>query len=83
MLIFLANFSYHEVVFPEYSRKIPGMSISKKIPKLSVEHCKVMKLFLEVKKFKKLSYGLSCENFNIGNSSLAMFFWTLLKPLYI
>ena len=43
-----------------------------------------MKIILEVKKFKKLFCGLSCENFNIGSlSSLAMFFWTLLKPFYI
>ena len=26
-----------------------------------------MKIFLEVKKFKKLFCGLSCENFNIGS----------------
>ena len=26
-----------------------------------------MKIFLEVKKFKKLFYGLSCESFHIGS----------------
>ena len=31
------------------------------------EYCKAMKIFLEVKKFKKLFCGLFCENFDIGS----------------
>ena len=34
---------------------------------MSPEYCKVIKIFLEVKKFKKLFCGLFCENFNIGS----------------
>ena len=47
----LANSSNYKVIFPEYSRNIPRMSVSK----------------IEVKKFKKSFCGLSCENFNIGS----------------
>ena len=31
------------------------------------DYCKVMKIFLEVKMFKKLFCGLSSVNFNIGS----------------
>ena len=41
----LANSSNHLVMFPEYSGYIPGLSVS-----ISPEYCKVMKIFLEVKK---------------------------------
>ena len=61
-----------------------GACCFKNIPRISLEYCKVMKIFLEVKKFKKLFYRLSCEDVDIGSlASLAMFFWTLLKPFYI
>ena len=42
----LANSSNHLVMFPEYSRNIPRLSVS-----ISPEYCKVMKILLEVKKF--------------------------------
>ena len=58
---FLANPSNHELMFPEYSRNIPQMPI------ISPEYCKVMKIFLEAKMFKKLFCGLFCENFDIGS----------------
>ena len=46
------------------------------IPRISPEYCKVMKIILEVKKFKKLFCGLSCENVDIGSfhSLLLQFF---------
>ena len=39
----------------------------KNVPRISPEYWKVVKIFLEVKKFKNLFCGLSCENFNIGS----------------
>ena len=39
----------------------------KNFPRISSEYCKVLKIFLEVKKFRKWICGLSCENFNIGS----------------
>ena len=39
----------------------------KNIPRISPEYCKVMRIFLEVKKLKKMFCGLSCENFKIGS----------------
>ena len=53
----LANSSNHEVMFPKYSRIIPRMPISKIFQVYSLEYCKVMKIFLEVRKLKKLFYG--------------------------
>ena len=63
----LANSSNHEIMFPDYPRGIPQMFVSKIfIPSISPGYFKVMKRYLEVKKFKKLFCGLSCENFKIG-----------------
>ena len=42
----LVNSSNDLVMFPEYSRNIARLSVS-----ISPEYCKVMKMFLEVKKF--------------------------------
>ena len=41
----LANSSNHLVMFPEYSEYIPRLSVS-----ICPEYCKVIKIFLEVKK---------------------------------
>ena len=53
-------------MFPEYSRNIPRISVSKIFQEyhgnmLSYED------ILEAKKFKKDFCGLSCENLNIGS----------------
>ena len=53
----LANSSNHEVMFPKYSRIIPRMPVSKKFQVYLLEYCKVMKIFLEVRKLKNLFYG--------------------------
>ena len=39
----------------------------KNIPRICPKYCKVIKIVLEVKKFKKLFCGLSWESFNIGS----------------
>ena len=62
--IFLANSSNHEVMFSEYSRNISQMFVSKIFPRYPRN---IVMKFLEVKKFKKLFCGLSCENFNTGS----------------
>ena len=41
-----ANSSNHLVMFPEYSRNIPRLPVS-----ISPEYCKIMTIFLGVKKF--------------------------------
>ena len=64
MLIFLASSSNQEVMFPEFSRNIPQMSASKIFRGYPRN---IRKVFLGVKKFKKLFCGLSCESFNIGS----------------
>ena len=43
------------------------MSVSKIFQRYRCNIVKVIKIFLETKKFKKLLRGLSCENFNIGS----------------
>ena len=48
----LANSSNHKVIFPEYSRNIPQMFVSK-IFHGYPRNIVIMKIFLEVKKFKK------------------------------
>ena len=63
-----ANSSNQEVIFPKYLRNIPRMSVSRiNVPRILPEYCKVMKTFLEVKNFKKLFCGISCENVNLGS----------------
>ena len=71
-----SNFSR---IFEKHSKNV----CFKNIPRISPEYCGIMKIFLEVKKFKKRFCGLSCENLKLAVFSLAMFFWTLLKPFYI
>ena len=75
-----ADSSNHEVIFPEYSRNIPNFCF-KNIPRISPEYCKVMKIFLEVKKFKKMFCGLSCENFNIGSLLSCNVFLNLIETV--
>ena len=60
----LPNSSNNKVVFPEDSRNISRMSVSKIFH--GFPRSKVLKIFLEVKKFKKLFCGLSCDNVDIG-----------------
>ena len=53
----------------------------KNIPSISPEDSKVMKIFLEVKKIKKLFYGLSCGNFNIGSFLSCNVFLNLIETV--
>ena len=64
----LANSSNHKAMFPEYSKNIPRIFVSKILQGYPRNIIAVLwKYFYEVKKFKKLLCGLSCENFNIGS----------------
>ena len=62
----LANSSNHKVMFPEYSRNIPRMSISKVFQGYPGNIVKLWKYFRS-QKVQKLFCRLSCENFNIGS----------------
>ena len=48
-------------IFEEHSTNV----CFKNIPRITPQYCKVTKIFLKVKKFKKLFCGLSCEDLNI------------------
>ena len=61
----LTNSSNREVMFSEYSRNIPRMSISKIF--------QGMKIFLVVKKFKKLFCGYPVKIVTLAVSSLKCF----------
>ena len=58
------------------------MSVSKSFQGCSRNILRLWICFCEVKKFKKLFCGLSCEIYNINTLICWMFFWTLLKPLF-
>ena len=47
--------TFHEFLFQKYFKNIPGILQGYE------------NIFYEVKKFKKLFCGLSCENFNFGS----------------
>ena len=79
----LGNSSNHKVMFPENSRNISRMSVSKSFQRYSRNILRLWKCFCELKKSKKLFYGLSWEMFNIGSLISWMFFWPLLKPFFI
>ena len=64
---FLVNSSNHKAMFLEYSKNIPRISVSKMFQGYSRNIAKLWKYFYEVKKFKKLFCGLSCENFKIAS----------------
>ena len=56
----LGNYSNHKAMFPEYSKNIPRTSVSKIFQGYPQKIVKLRKRFHEVKKFKKLFFGLSC-----------------------
>ena len=62
----LANSSNH-VMFPEYSRNIPWMSVSIIFQGYPRNIVKLWKYFSKSKSSKKLFCEFSCENFNIGS----------------
>ena len=78
----LAISSNHKVMFPEYSRNIPWMSVSKSFQGQSRNILRLWICFCDVQKFKKLFCGLSCEIYNIGSLISWMLFWTLLKSFF-
>ena len=57
----LASFNNQKVIFPEYSRNIPQISVSKIVKGYPRNIIRLWKCFCEVKKFKKLFCALSCE----------------------
>ena len=61
----LANSSNHEVMFPEYSRNIPRMSVSKVFQGYPRNIVKYENNFRN-QKVQKVVCRLSCENVNIG-----------------
>ena len=79
----LADSSNRKILFPEYSRNIPWISVSKIFQGYPRNIIRLWKCYSGVKKLKKLFCGLSCEIFNIGSLISWMFFWTLLKPFFI
>ena len=60
-----ANSSNHKVMFPEYSRNIPRMSVSKSFQGYTRNILRLWKCLWGVEKLKKLFFGLCCEVFNI------------------
>ena len=65
----LANSSNHKAMFPEYSKNIPRISVSKIFQGYLRNIVRLQKCFHKAKKCKKLFCGLSCEMFNIGRQS--------------
>ena len=72
------SFSNHEVMFPEYSRNIPGKFVSKIFQGYPRNIVKLFKYFLKSKSSKKIFVGYPVKNLILAVSSLAMFFRTLL-----
>ena len=70
--------SNHEVMFPEYSRNIPGMFVSKIFQGYPRNIVKLFKYFLKSKSSKKFFVGYPVKNLILAVSSLAVFFRTLL-----
>ena len=77
----LANSSNHEVMFPEHSRNIPRMSVSKVFQGYPRNIVKLWKYFRKSKSSKSCFVGYPVKILILAVSSLAMFFWTLLKPV--
>ena len=65
----LANSSNHKAIFPEYSKKIPRISVSKIFQGYHRNIVRLQKCFYEVKNCKKVFRGLYLEIFNIGRQS--------------
>ena len=79
----LENSSNHKAIFPEYKENIPQIFVSKMLQGYPRKIARLWKHFYEAKKFRKLLYGLSCENFNIGSLLSCSVFWTVLKLFFI
>ena len=71
----LVNFSNHKVMFPEYSKNIPQISVSEIFQGDPGNITRLWKYFYEVKMFKKCFVGCSVKILILAVSSLAMFFW--------
>ena len=69
----LVNSSNHKSMFPEYSKNIPRISVSKIFQACPRNILRLRKYFYEVRKFKELFCGLSCGIFNIGS----LLFWNV------
>ena len=63
----LKNSSNHKAMFPEYSKNIPQISVSEIFQGYPQNIVRLCKCFCELKQFKKLFCGLSCEVFNIAS----------------
>ena len=63
----LANSSDHKAMFPEYLKSIPRISVSEIFQGYPQNTVRLSKCFCELKQFKKLFCGLSCEIFNIAS----------------
>ena len=79
----LADSSNHKVRFPEYSRNISQMSVSKIFQRYPQNIVKLWKYFYKSKSSKNYFAGYTVKILKLAVSSLAIFFWTLLKPFYI
>ena len=79
----LADSSNHKVRFPEYSRNISQMSVSKIFQRYPQNIVKLWKYFYKSKSSKNCFAGYTVKILKLAVSSLAIFFWTLLKPFYI
>ena len=79
----LANSSNRKVMFPEYSWNTPRMSVSKIFQRYPQNIVKLWKYFYKSKSSKNCFAGYTVKILKLAVSSLAIFFWTLLKPFYI
>ena len=70
----LANFTNHEVVFPEYSKNISRMSVSKIFQGYPRNIVKLWKYFQNSKSSKNCFVGYPVKILKLAVSSLAMFF---------
>ena len=69
----LANSSNDKSMFPEYSKNIPRISVSKIFQRYPRNIVRFWKYFYEFKKFKKIFCVLFCGTFNIGS----LFVWNV------
>ena len=79
----LVKSSNYEVMFPEYSRNIPPIAVSKISQGYSRNIVKLWKTFQKSKNSKKNFLSNTVKILKLAVSSLAMFFWTLLNLLFI
>ena len=76
----LANSSNRKVMFPEYSKNIPRMSVSKSFQGYSWNILRLWIYFLWSQKVQNIVLWVILWNF--GSLISWMFFWTLLKPFF-